>query len=94
MREMRFFNFTRYTIICLILFTIAIVCGAIGVGMISGENMEILTEYMKGFFSSVPKGSMNLALSSIKKYSLVWMSVFAAGFIVPGFLLNLSVIRV
>ena len=88
MRNTKLFSITKYTVITLIIFTAAIICGSIGAGMIAGEEMETLTGYMKGFFDNVPKASVGLALSSLKKYALVWLGVFAAGFVMPGVLLN------
>lgn len=88
MRDTKFLNFTKYTVISMILFTAAIVCGGIGVGMLVGEEMETLTNYLQGFFESVPKVSAGLAYNSMKKYTLVWVGVFISGFIMPGFLLN------
>ena len=88
MHDARLLSFTKYTIIALILFTAAIICGGVGVGMLAGEDLETLTNYMQGFFDSVPKVSAGLALSSMKKYVLLWTIVFVSGFIMPGFILN------
>ncbi len=88
MRNTRLIGFTKYTVIALVLFTSAIICGSIGAGMIAGEEMNVLTNYMQGFFDSVPTVGLGLALSSLKKYCLVWLGVFISGFIMPGFLLS------
>ncbi len=88
MRDIRFLGLTKYTVISLVLFTAAIICGGIGVGMIAGEEMEALSRYMQGFFDSVPKADISLAFSSLKKHAVVWAMVFTSGFLLPGFLLN------
>ncbi len=92
MRNTRLVGFTKYTVIALCLFTVAIICGSVGAGMIDGEKMDTLTDYMQGFFDSVPKVNMVLALNSLKKYCLIWLGVFISGFFLPGFLLNAYIV--
>ena len=92
MRNTRLVGFTKYTVIALCLFTVAIICGSVGAGMIDGEKMDTLTDYMQGFFDSVPKVNMGLALNSLKKYCLIWLGVFISGFFLPGFLLNAYIV--
>lgn len=92
MRNTRLVGFTKYTVIALCLFTVAIIFGSVGAGMIDGEKMDTLTDYMQGFFDSVPKVNMGLALNSLKKYCLIWLGVFISGFFLPGFLLNAYIV--
>ena len=88
MRSTRFVEFTKYTIIAIILFTASIIWGSISAGMIAGEEMVTLSDYMKGFFSGVPAVSAGLALNCLKKYCLTWLGLFLSGFVLPGFLLS------
>ena len=92
MRNTRLLGFTKYTVIVLVLFTVAIICGSASAGMIAGEEMDTLINYMKGFFDSVPTVSLGLALSSLKKYGLIWLGVFVSGFLLPGFILNAYIV--
>lgn len=92
MRNTRLLGFTKYTVIVLVLFTVAIICGSVSAGMIAGEEMDTLINYMKGFFDSVPTVSLGLALSSLKKYGLIWLGVFVSGFLLPGFILNAYIV--